>query len=262
MPTEMSIRDAEALVRKNLPDWKKYHYGDTLTFAESLFCTYRDWAHDTLATTELDEEQFERTLEAWEIVAERYFNAMCKQPKCFETADGVTCYVGDTVYTPDEECCVVYGINESSVFVYRVGSSLGTNFDSSQLSFQPPVKGMSIKELREEYVQKERDERKSKQDAYDASIVKNVLDAMTDGDFEGEHLQPMLVKKGQVGIRAKGIGHVGVDGIKSIDPQAEEIFQQWEQRGVRVDTFYEGIILYVIGERPDREKVTWLEYEQ
>lgn len=91
----MNLKEAEAMVEKLLPEWSSTVSSNFDGFASLLLDDYEDWARDTLECV-LDpcEDEFDRALDAWELVAVRYFTAMCRPVPSFKTADGVTCYVG------------------------------------------------------------------------------------------------------------------------------------------------------------------------
>ena len=98
----MNLKEAEAMVEKLLPEWGSTVSSNFEGFANLLLDDCEDWARDTLKCV-LDpcEDEFDRALDAWELVAVRYFTAMCRPVPSFKTADGVTCYVGDFVYCKD-----------------------------------------------------------------------------------------------------------------------------------------------------------------
>ena len=65
----MNLKEAEALVEKNLPIWNSIASSNFAGFAELLVEDYKDWAHDTLESimdSSMTEDEFDRTLEAWE----------------------------------------------------------------------------------------------------------------------------------------------------------------------------------------------------
>lgn len=88
----MNLKEAEAMVEKLLPEWSSTVSSNFDGFANLLLDDYDDWARDTLeCILEPSEDEFEDTFEAWKLVAERYFKAMCRPVPSFKTADGVTC---------------------------------------------------------------------------------------------------------------------------------------------------------------------------
>ena len=102
MTTEMNLAEAENLVAKLLPEWMDTASSNFAGFAEMLLNDYEDWARDTMECVLMpSEDEFVRTFEAWKLVADRYFKAMCRHVPSFKTADGVTCYVGDLVHCED-----------------------------------------------------------------------------------------------------------------------------------------------------------------
>lgn len=115
MTTEMNLAEAENLVAKLLPEWMDTASSNFAGFAEMLLNDYEDWARDTMECVLMpSEDEFVRIFEAWKLVVDRYFKAMCRPVPSFKTADGVTCYVGDLVHCEDGK---KYEVTEANGYI-------------------------------------------------------------------------------------------------------------------------------------------------
>lgn len=149
----MNLKEAEAMVEKNLPIWNSIASSNFAGFAELLVEDYRDWARDTLESindSSMTEDEFDRTLEAWELVAVRYLTAMCRPVPSFKTADGVTCYIGDLVYCKDGNRHEVTDVCEDGEVVC-VGNGEDTiTVEAAMVTFYQPEPPRSLKTMREQ----------------------------------------------------------------------------------------------------------------
>lgn len=147
----MNLKEAEAMVEKLLPEWSSTVSSNFDGFANLLLDDYDDWARDTLeCILEPSEDEFEDTFEAWKLVAERYFKAMCRPVPSFKTADGVTCYIGDFVYCKDGEQHEVTEVCLDGEII-RVGVGDGdVPCEAAMVTFYQPEAPKSLKALREQ----------------------------------------------------------------------------------------------------------------
>lgn len=149
----MNLKEAEALVEKNLPIWNSVASSNFAGFAELLVEDYKDWARDTLVSiidSSMTEDEYDRTIEAWELVAVRYLTAMCRPVPSFKTADGVTCYIGDLVYCKDGNRHEVTDVCEDGEVVC-VGNGEDTiTVEAAMVTFYQPEPPRSLKTMREQ----------------------------------------------------------------------------------------------------------------
>lgn len=265
MTTEMNLAEAENLVAKLLPEWEEMASSNFAGFAEMLLNDYEDWARDTLECVLMpSEDEFVRTFEAWKLVADRYFKAMCRPVPSFKTADGVTCYVGDLVYCKDgkrhevTEVC----LNGEIVYVSDVGASAPT--EVAMVTFYEPEAPKSLKAVRaEKQAEREQAERKAAAESRIAAC-RDLLAALNDrGSFYDRLLFELTQGAGYVGIKcpmSESAWTMFVDTDKG-----SETLEWWASRDVRFmrDRLEDkGVVLYVDGVQPSLIGGTWLDFKK
>ena len=267
----MNLKEAEALVEKNLPIWNSVASSNYEGFAQMLVEDYEDWAHDILESTkgaDMTEEECARTLEAYEQVSARYFNAMCRPVPSFKTADGVTCYVGDLVYCKDgkrhevTEVC----LNGEIVYVSDVGASAPT--EVAMVTFYEPEAPKSLKAVRaEKQAEREQAERKAATE-FEKKVRRDMLAALNDrGSFHERLLWELTEVNGYIGIKTS-MDESDWETFLDTDAGAEAV-AWWESRDVRfkISELEKGVILYVDGVNPNTfhctcfDFKTWGEYQ-
>lgn len=258
----MNLKEAEAMVEKLLPEWSSTVSSNFDGFASLLLDDYEDWARDTLECV-LDpcEDEFDRALDAWELVAVRYFTAMCRIVPSFKTADGVTCYVGDFVYCNDGEQHKVTEIclNGEIVYVSDGGGSAPT--EAAMVAFCQPEPPRSLKVLREQ-VQAEREaEREAKQAKNNELQSAELAEALNNRGSYHERL---------VKILTEGAGHVGIvskyafSNIGETFPESEEgakALKWWTDREVNCTFTASGLVLYIGSYHPDWHDLKYIDYQ-
>lgn len=260
----MNLKEAEALVEKNLPIWNSIASSNFAGFAELLVEDYRDWARDTLESindSSMTEDEFDRTLEAWELVAVRYLTAMCRPVPSFKTADGVTCYVGDLVYCKDGKQHEVTEIclNGEIVYVSDGGGSAPT--EAAMVAFYQPEPPRSLKVLREQ-VQAEREaEREAKQAKNNELQSAELAEALNNRGSYHERL---------VKILTEGAGHVGIvskyafSNIGETFPESEEgakALKWWTDREVNYTFTASGLVLYIGSYHSNWHDLKYIDYQ-
>lgn len=260
----MNLKEAEALVEKNLPIWNSIASSNFAGFAELLVEDYKDWARDTLESindSSMTEDEFDRTLEAWELVAVRYLTAMCRPVPSFKTADGVTCYVGDLVYCKDGKQHEVTEIclNGEIVYVSDGGGSAPT--EAAMVAFYQPEPPRSLKVLREQ-VQAEREaEREAKQAKSNELQSAKLAEALNNRGSYHERL---------IKILTEGAGHVGIvskyafSNIGETFPESEEgakALKWWTDREVSYKFTASGLVLYIGSYHSNWHDLKYIDYQ-
>lgn len=261
----MNRKEAEALVEKNLPEWEEMASSNYEGFAQMLVEDYEDWAHDTLESTkgaDMTEEECARTLEAYEQVSARYFNAMCRPVPSFKTADGVTCYVGDLVYCKDGKQHEVTEICLNGEIVYVSDGEGSAPTEAAMVAFYQPKPPRSLKVLREQ-VQAEREaEREAKQAKNNELQSAELAEALNNRGSYHERL---------VKILTEGAGHVGIvskyafSNIGETFPESEEgakALKWWTDREVSYTFTANGLILYIGSYHPNWHDLKYIDYQQ
>lgn len=252
MEPEMTLAEAEALVAKNLPEWEDTASSNFAGFAELLVDDYRDWAIDTLAERVQDEDKEEQALEAWKLVAARYFKAMCRPVPSFKTADGVTCYVGELVYCKDGKRHEVTDVCLNGEIVYVSDGEGSAPTEAAMVTFYEPEPPRSLKEVREEQQAERKQAEAEEQAAYSKSVFREMAEALNDrGAFHERLLRELTDFNGYIGIKEPGIVNCWEEFLDT-DGGAEAV-EWWESRDVRFkvnDVKNNGVVLYVEGVEP------------
>lgn len=258
----MNLKEAEAMVEKLLPEWGSTVSSNFEGFASLLLDDYEDWARDTLECVfDPCEDEFDRTLDAWELVAVRYFTAMCRPVSSFKTADGVTCYVGDLVYCKDGKQHEVTKIclNGEIVYVSDCGGSAPT--EAAMVAFYQPEPPRSLKVLREQ-VQAEREAEREAEKAKSNELQSAELaEALNDRGSHHERLVKVLTE---------GAGHVGIvskyafSNIGETFPESEEgakALKWWTDREVRYTFTANGLVLFIGSYHPNWHDLKYIDYQ-
>lgn len=253
----MNLKEAEALVEKNLPIWNSVASSNYEGFAQMLVEDYEDWAHDILESTkgaDMTEEECARTLEAYEQVSARYFNAMCRPVPSFKTADGVTCYVGDFVYCKDGK---KYEVTEVlSEELVRAGE-FNAPFAVANLCYYEPEAPKSLKAVRAE----KQAERKAATE-FEKKVRRDMLAALNDrGSFHERLLWELTEANGYIGIKTS-MDESDWETFLDTDAGAEAV-AWWESRDVRfkISEWEKGVILYVDGVNPNTFHCTCFDFK-
>lgn len=273
MTTEMNLAEAENLVAKLLPEWMDTASSNFAGFAEMLLNDYEDWARDTMECVLMpSEDEFVRTFEAWKLVAARYFNAMCRPVPSFKTADGVTCYVGDLVYTTSSDG-VRYEVDNIysdsvGVRIHRQGKTVTTWYEFDDLYYYEPEAPKSLKTLRDEkQAERKQAERKAATE-FEKKVRRDMLAALNDrGSFHERLLWELTEANGYIGIKTS-MDESDWETFLDTDAGAEAV-AWWESRDVRfkISEWEKGVILYVDGVNPNTfhctcfDFKTWGEYQ-
>ena len=266
MTTEMNLAEAENLVAKLLPEWMDTASSNFAGFAEMLLNDYEDWARDTMECVLMpSEDEFVRTFEAWKLVADRYFKAMCRPVPSFKTADGVTCYVGDLVYCKDGK---KYEVTEVlSEELVRAGE-FNAPFAVANLCYYEPEAPNSLKAVRaEKQAERKQAERKAATE-FEKKVRRDMLAALNDrGSFHERLLWELTEANGYIGIKTS-MDESDWETFLDTDAGAEAV-AWWESRDVRfkISEWEKGVILYVDGVNPNTfhctcfDFKTWGEYQ-
>ena len=259
----MNRKEAEALVEKNLPEWEEMASSNFEGFAQMLVEDYEDWAHDTLESTkgaDMTEEECARTLEAYEQVSARYFNAMCRPVSSFKTADGVTCYVGDLVYCKDGKQHEVTEICLNGEIVYVSDGEGSAPTEAAMVTFYQPEPPKSLKALREqvqaEYEAK-REAEKAKRNALQSAELAEALNDR--GSYHERLIKALTEGVGQVGI----VSECAFGNIGETFPESEEgakALKWWTDREVGYRFTASGLVLYIVDSRRSRD-VEYIDYQ-
>lgn len=260
----MNLKEAEAMVEKLLPEWSSIASSNFAGFAELLVEDYKDWARDTLESikdSNMTEDEFDRTLEAWNLVAVRYFTAMCRPVPSFKTADGVTCYVGDFVYCKDGEQHEVTEVCLNGEIV-RVGDGDGdTPCEAAMVTFYQPEPPKSLKVLREQVHAEHEAKREAEKAKSNALQSAELAEALNDRGSYHEHLIEVLTE---------GSGHVGIvskyafSNIGETFPESEEgakALKWWTDREVNCTFTASGLVLYIGSYHPDWHDLKYIDYQ-
>lgn len=260
----MNLKEAEAMVEKLLPEWSSTVSSNFDGFANLLLDDCEDWARDTLKCV-LDpcEDDFDRTLDAWELVAVRYFTAMCRPVPSFKTADGVTCYVGDFVYCKDGEQHEVTEVCLNGEIV-RIGVGNGEDtitVEAAMVTFYQPEPPRSLKTMREQV----QSVRKAQREAVRAKS----------NELQSAKLAEALNNRGSyherlIKVLTEGAGHVGIvskyafSNIGETFPESEEgakALKWWTDREVSYKFTASGLVLYIGPYHSNWHDLKYIDYQ-
>lgn len=260
----MNLKEAEILVAKNLPEWAETASSNFEGFAQMLVEDYKDWAHDTQESTmgaDRTEEEYERTLEAWQLVAARYFKAMCRPVKSFKTADGVTCYVGDLVYCKDGKQHEVTEVRVNGEIVYVSDGEGSAPTEAAMVTYYQPEAPKSLKALRKQAQADRKAEREAEQEKSNELQSAKLVEALNDRGSYHERL---------IEILTEGVGHVGIASLYAFAnigatfPESEEgakALKWWTDREVEYKFTANGLILYVDWYSPNWRDLKYIDYQ-
>ena len=257
----MNLKEAEAMVEKLLPEWSSTVSSNFDGFANLLLDDYDDWARDTLeCILEPSEDEFEDTFEAWKLVAERYFKAMCRPVPSFKTVDGVTCYIGDFVYCKDGEQHEVTEVCLDGEII-RVGVGDGdVPCEAAMVTFYQPEAPKSLKALREQVQAEHEAKREAEKAKSNALQSPELAEALNDRGSYHERLIEVLTE---------GSGHVGIvskyafSNIGETFPESEEgakALKWWTDREVGYRFTAIGLLLYIVDSRRSCD-VEYIDYQ-
>lgn len=256
----MNLKEAEAMVEKLLPEWSSTVSSNFDGFANLLLDDYDDWARDTLECV-LDprEDEFEDTFEAWKLVAERYFKAMCRPVPSFKTADGVTCYIGDFVYCKDGEQHEVTEVCLDGEIV-RVGDG-DAPCEAAMVTFYQPEPPRSLKALREQVQAEHEAKREAEKAKSNALQSAELAEALNDRGSYHECLIEVLTEgSGHVGIVSKyAFGNIG-----ETFPESEEgakALKWWTDREVGYTFTASGLVLYIGSYHSNWHDLKYIDYQ-
>lgn len=262
MEPEMNLKEAEALVAKHLPEWDSTASSNFEGFASVLTEDYELWAHETLCDRIQDEDELFRTLEAWKLIAPRYFKAMCRPVKSFKTADGVTCYVGDLVYCKDGERHEVTDVCMNGEIVrVSFGGDSSVPAEAASVTYFASEAPKSLKALREQVQAERKAEREAKQEKANELQSAELVEALNDRGSFHECL---------IDIMTKGAGHVGImstyafSRIGETFPESEEgakALKWWTDREVRYKFTANGLILHIDSYHPNWHDLKYIDYQ-
>lgn len=260
----MNLKEAEALVARNLPEWAETASSNFEGFAQMLVEDYEDWAHDTLEYgmgADMTDEERERTLEAFEQVSAHYFKAMCRPVPSFKTADGVTCYVGDLVYCKDGKQHEVTEVRANGEIVCVADGEGSAPTEAATVTYYQPEAPKSLKALRGK-VQAEREaEREAKQEKSNEVQSAKLVEALNDRGSYHERL---------IEILTEGAGHVGIASpyafanIGATFPESEEgakALKWWTDREVGYTFTANGLILHIDSYKPYWHNLKYIDYQ-
>lgn len=259
----MNLKEAEALVEKNFPEWAETASSNFEGFAQMLLDDYTEWAHDNLEMEmmpegECQDDDLDYTFEAWKLVAGRYFKAMCRPVLSFKTADGVTCYVGDLVYCKDGKQHEVTEVCSNGEIV-RVAD---VPVDAAMVTYYEPEAPKSLKALRaEKQIDRKEAERKAATE-HKKGVRRDMLAALNDrGSFHQRLLWELTEAKGYIGIKTS-MSESDWETFLDTDTGAEAV-AWWESRDVRfkLSELGKGVILYVDGVKPNWCYCTWFDFK-
>lgn len=258
----MNLKEAEAMVEKLLPEWSSTVSSNFDGFANLLLDDYDDWARDTLeCILEPSEDEFEDTFEAWKLVAERYFKAMCRPVPSFKTADGVTCYIGDFVYCKDGEQHEVTEVCLNGEII-RVGVGDGdVPCEAAMVTFYQPEAPKSLKALREQVQAEHEAKREAEKAKSNALQSAELAEALNDRGSYHERLIEVLTE---------GSGHVGIvskyafSNIGETFPESEEgakALKWWTDREVNYTFTASGLVLYIGSYHSNWHDLKYIDYQ-
>ena len=258
----MNLKEAEAMVEKLLPEWSSTVSSNFDGFANLLLDDYDDWARDTLeCILEPSEDEFEDTFEAWKLVAERYFKAMCRPVPSFKTADGVTCYIGDFVYCKDGEQHEVTEVCLDGEII-RVGVGDGdVPCEAAMVTFYQPEAPKSLKALREQVQAEHEAKREAEKAKSNALQSAELAEALNDRGSYHERLIEVLTE---------GSGHVGIvskyafSNIGETFPESEEGAKalKWcTDREVNYTFTASGLVLYIGSYHSNWHDLKYIDYQ-
>ena len=258
----MNLKEAEAMVEKLLPEWSSTVSSNFDGFANLLLDDYEDWARDTLECV-LDpcEDEFEDTFEAWKLVAERYFKAMCRPVPSFKTADGVTCYVGDLVYCKDGGQHEVTEVCLNGEIVYLSDGEGSVPTEAAMVTFYQPEPHKSLKVLREQVQAEHEAKREAEKAKSNALQSAELAEALNDRGSYHERLIEVLTE---------GSGHVGIVSkyafcnIGETFPESEEgakALKWWTDREVNYTFTASGLVLYIGSYHSNWHDLKYIDYQ-
>lgn len=262
----MNLKEAEAMVEKNLPIWNSIASSNFAGFAELLVEDCKDWARDTLESindSSMTEDEFDRTLEAWELVAVHYFTAMCRPVPSFKTADGVTCYVGDFVYCKDGEQHEVTEVCLNGEIV-RIGVGNGEDtitVEAAMVTFYQPEPPRSLKTMREQVQSVRKAQREAERAKSNELQSAKLAEALNNRGSYHERL---------IKILTEGAGHVGIvskyafSNIGETFPESEEgakALKWWTDREVSYKFTASGLVLYIGSYHSNWHDLKYIDYQ-
>ena len=260
----MNLEEAEAMVEKNLPIWNSIASSNFAGFAELLVEDYRDWARDTLETindSSMTEDEFDRTLEAWELVAVRYLTAMCRPVPSFKTADGVTCYVGDFVYCKDGEQHEVTEVCLNGEIV-RIGVGDGdAPCEVAMVTFYQSETPKSLKVLREQVQAEHEAKREAEKAKSNALQSAELAEALNDrGSYHERLIEVLTEGSGYVGIVSKyAFSNIGETFPES--EQGAKALKWWTDREVSYKFTASGLVLYIGPYHSNWHDLKYIDYQ-
>lgn len=260
----MNLKEAEALVEKNLPIWNSVASSNFAGFAELLVEDYKDWARDTLESiidSSMTEDEFDRTIEAWELVAVRYLTAMCRPVPSFKTADGVTCYIGDLVYCKDGNRHEVTDVCEDGEVVC-VGNGEDTiTVEAAMVTFYQPEPPRSLKTMREQVQSVRKAQREAERAKSNELQSAKLAEALNNRGSYHERL---------IKILTEGAGHVGIvskyafSNIGETFPESEQgtkALKWWTDREVSYKFTASGLVLYIGSYHSNWHDLKYIDYQ-